>query len=87
MALKTEEWVEIEGTTETLPHLMQMRKPKARTSHQSQAFSSRTRSVLRFTISVHLARESPNPARAPYRAAIVWQKHIRSIKPTYKVQL
>ena len=42
-----------------------MRKPKARTSHQSQAFSSRTRSVLRFTISVHLARESPNPARAP----------------------
>ena len=64
-----------------------MRKPKASTSHQSQAFSSRTRSVLRFTISVHLARERPKPARAPYRAAIVWQKHMRSMKPTYKEQV
>ena len=72
MALKTEEWVAlyslvvIEMTTETQPHLMQMRKPKARTSHQSQAFSVRTRSVDLFTIRVHLASDNPKPANAPY---------------------
>ena len=61
---------------------MQMRNPKASTSHHSQAFSSLTMSVLRFTMSVHLARDRPKPARAPYLAAIVWQKHISSMKPT-----
>ena len=58
-------WTIEKTTMGILRHLMQMRKPKARTSHQSQAFSSRTRSVLRLTISVHLARERPKPARAP----------------------
>ena len=60
----------------------QMRNPKAKTSHQSQAFSSLTSSVDLFTIRVHLARERPKPARAPYLAAMVWQKHMRSRKPT-----
>ena len=62
--------------------LTQIRKPKASTSHHSQAFSSLTSSVFLFTIRVHLASERPNPARAPYLAAIVWQKHISRRKPT-----
>jgi len=50
-------------------------------SHHSQIFSLDARSVECLTIRVHLARERPNPERAPYRAAIVWQKHIRSKNP------
>ena len=50
-------------------------------SHQSQLFSREANSVECLTIRVHLASESPNPDNAPYRAAIVWQKHISSRKP------
>jgi len=55
--------------------------PKAIMSHQSQLFSREANSVECLTIRVHLASESPNPDNAPYRAAIVWQKHISSRKP------
>ena len=46
--------------------LVQIRNPNPRTSHQSQAFSDLTRSVDLLTMRVHLARDNPNPARAPY---------------------
>jgi len=55
--------------------------PKAIMSHQSQLFSREANSVECLTIRVHLASDSPNPDNAPYRAAIVWQKHISSRKP------
>lgn len=55
--------------------------PKAMMSHQSQEFSLEARSVECFTIRVHLVKERPKPESAPYRDAIVWQKHMSSRKP------
>lgn len=33
------------------------------------------------TMSVHFVRDNPKPANAPYREAMVWQKHISRRKP------
>lgn len=49
--------------------------------HHNQLFSREAKSVECLTIRVHLASERPNPDSAPYLAAIVWQKHIRSKNP------
>lgn len=59
----------------------QIKNPNAMISHHSQEFSCDARSVEFFTINVHLASERPKPDRAPYRAAIVWQKHVSIRKP------
>ncbi len=47
--------------------LMQTIIPKAVNNHHSQVLSEPVaKSVECFTISVHLASDNPNPARAPY---------------------
>lgn len=50
-------------------------------SHHNHEFSREARSVECLTISVHLASDKPNPESAPYREAIVWQKHIINKNP------
>lgn len=55
--------------------------PKAIMTHQGQVFSREDISVECLRIKVHLVKESPKPASAPYRDAIVWQKHIKSRNP------
>lgn len=45
--------------------------PRAIMSHHSHELARDARSVECLTIKVHLVNDSPNPARAPYRAAIV----------------
>ena len=50
-------------------------------NHHSHEFSRDAKSVECLTMRVHLVSESPKPARAPYRDAIVWQKHISSKNP------
>lgn len=60
---------------------MDIKKPKHIINHQSQEFSCEANSVECLTIKVHLAKESPNPARAPYRDATEWQKQVSRRKP------
>lgn len=55
--------------------------PKAMISHHSQLLSLDAKSVECLTIKVHLANDSPKPARAPYRPATVWQAHINNKNP------
>ena len=55
--------------------------PNVIINHQSQLLFLKARSDECLIINVHLASESPNPHSAPYRDAIVWQKHISRRKP------
>lgn len=55
--------------------------PKAVINHHNHELSADAKSVEFFTMSVHFARDNPNPDNAPYLAAMVWQKHIRSRNP------
>ena len=50
-------------------------------SHHNQEFSREAKSVECLTINVHLVKERPKPDNAPYREAIVWQKHMSSKNP------
>lgn len=55
--------------------------PKVIINHHNQLLSLEANSVECWTINVHFAKDSPNPERAPYREAIVWQKHMSSKNP------
>lgn len=61
---------------------MQIKNPKVIINHQSQSFELCAKSVECFTINVHLASDKPKPESAPYRPAIVWQKHVSIKNPT-----
>ena len=61
---------------------MQTSVPNAVMSHQSQTFSLEAKSVEFLTIMVHLARERPNPARAPYLKRGFQFIHFREIEIT-----
>lgn len=50
-------------------------------SHHNQLLSFEASSVECCTMNVHLANDRPKPDSAPYREAIVWQKHMSNKNP------
>lgn len=55
--------------------------PKVIINHHNQLLSLEAKSVECLTINVHLANDNPKPDKAPYREAIVWQKHMSNKNP------
>lgn len=55
--------------------------PNVIINHHNQLLSFDAKSVECFTIKVHFANDNPKPDNAPYREAMVRQKHINNRKP------
>lgn len=51
-------------------------------THHNQSLLECEKSVECLTMRVHFASDNPNPESAPYRPAMVWQKHVSIKKPT-----